>query len=252
MKEGQEFCLKYIKSFIPKVLSFVPRGLKEYTDHGVGHSERVEKLIYQIVSKCNSTPDRKFNLNDTEELLLYLASWLHDIGCIIDREGHAARSAEIIGQYFHDIPCIEAYLPALEKIVFCHSNDQDEDDRISALSDEPMKIYGEQVRIKYISAVFRLLDACDIDMDRCPGMVLKILEPHMSELSRKFWQGHRDIIPNPDFNMENGTIDIYVRNIETTDIIIKDLERNLDSVKDVLVEYEFPFTKINVIPIETN
>lgn len=250
MNKDQERCYNEIKAIMPEILAFVQRGLENYTDHGKGHSERIEKILEKIIKICNSSNNERCMINDTEEYLLLLSAWLHDIGCIISRTNHASKSAEIVQKHFSEVECIVGIIPYLTQIIAAHSDSDDESNRILKIPDEPIFVFNEYVKLRYISALFRLADACDIDMSRCPRMVLKILDPYMDDTSKKFWHGHRDVIPELNFNSTKGSIEISVSNKDTTKLIIDQLKRNFNDVKDILKEYEFPFQRIEIKVID--
>ena len=243
MKRELKNDLKKIKEALKPTLMFIPRGLKDYTDHGITHSNRVEKIISQIIKLCNKSKNKECKFNSTEEFLLYSTAYVHDIGCIIERDDHAKISGDIIEKYLSKYEIFEGIESFLVQIAKAHSGDPNE--TILKIPDKQFKVKDEKVKLRYISAVFRLADACDIDIERCPDLVLKILEPTMSSDSKKYWEGHRDVI-NLEFDHDNERILILVKDKKTTKLIIDDLKKNIDDVKNVLEKYKFPFLNVDV------
>lgn len=78
-------------------IAFIPRTLRDFTDHGQRHSEAIiEQLrsFFEITSQyCGAS------INARERFLSYAAAYLHDIGNIKGRIGHAKRSAMIVNDY---------------------------------------------------------------------------------------------------------------------------------------------------------
>lgn len=241
MDKNQIKNLEQIKEFLKPTLLFIPRGIKDYTDHGIKHTDRVEEILHEIISLCNRSSYDKCKFNNTEEYLLFLTALVHDLGCIIQRENHASISGEIITKYISKYDLLEGIEPILAQIVKAHSGDPEEG--LNKLPKKPILVQKERIRLRYISAIFRLADACDIKIERCPGLVYNILEPTMTSRSKKFWEGHRDII-SIDFNIKDKKIIVLVKNKQTTKIIIDSLQRNFTEVKEILRECNFPFLKI--------
>ena len=247
MKREQVKDLETIKEALKPTLMFIPRGLRDYTDHGISHSERIEEILSKIIELCNNSGIVNCKFNDTEEYLLYLTALVHDIGCIVQRKNHASISGEIIKKYFSEYEILEEIKPFLVQIVKAHSGKPEK--TINRIPYKPILVEDEHVRIKYISAVFRLADACDIKIKKCPGLVFNILEPRMKIRSKRFWDGHRDIA-NLDFDIKNQRIIVNIADKNTTKIIIDNLKRNLNDVKIILKKYNFPFLKVETEVID--
>ena len=243
MNEKQIQDLEYIKGILIPTLQFIPRGIKNYTDHGINHTKRIEEILQKIIRFCNISENEECKINDTEEYLLFLTALIHDIGCIVKRENHASVSASIIKEYLSEYEIFEDVESFLIEIVKAHSGDPNE--TLYRLPNEPILVQKEHVKLRYISAVFRLADACDIKVERCPRLVYRILEPDMSSESKSFWKGHRDVV-NLDFNIEKKKIIVLIKDKDTTKIIIDYLQRNIKDVKDVLKKYHFPFLELEV------
>lgn len=62
--------LDTVKSEVIKILYYIPRQeeMKNYTDHGRGHSERLVEIITDIINVCTKN---EIELNDLEKSLLH-------------------------------------------------------------------------------------------------------------------------------------------------------------------------------------
>lgn len=249
MRPDQEFDLKYFRQIMRGIVAFVPRGIGNYTDHGIEHSERIEKLLERVMDICKNSGSDKCKINDTEEYLLFLAAWFHDIGCIKDRKNHAQISVDVIKKHFNEMGKLEDIAPFLIHIVGSHSDGTARENLLYRVPELPVSVRGEPVRLRYISAIFRLIDGCDIDISRCPRIVYKILEPEMSKKTKRLWKGHRDIA-SLDFNTQNGKITIWVKDKHTTKEITDRVQKHLGETKEILQKYDFPLLEIEVRNIE--
>jgi len=239
--------LEIIRNMLKPVLSYIPRGLDNYTDHGTSHSERIEKLIDRLAEALKDGSPA--TLNEMEEFLLRLTAWVHDLGCIISRKRHAERSGRILETHFSDIPYITEYIPIIALIAKAHSDDGGDKNRILDLSDRPISIQGEHVRLRYIGAVFRLLDACDISSERTPGLVRKILIEEMSDENKKYWDAHKQVI-GITIDPLGGDIEVSVRDKEQAHPVIEDLKQNIFSVSEVLEKNGWTRLSLKVISAE--
>jgi hypothetical protein len=236
--------LKIIEGSLRPTLSYVPRGLENFTDHGCGHSERIIASIDDIIPKLKGSS----GLNTSEEFLLRSLAWTHDLGCIVSRKDHAARSAQILRKHFRDIEGIGEYVPVLAPLSRAHSDDHRPENRIMSLSVVPIRLGGEMVRLRYLAALFRLLDACDASYQRGPKLVMKILSKEMNVKDRLYWKAHTGII-GVLIDPEAGKIILYVENKRKTAIVQVDIERSVREVGPTLCDHGWPDLKVESIQI---
>jgi len=67
--------------------------MKYYTNHSRDHSRKLLAYIDEIIQICDLS---EINLNEVEKSILKCACWLHDLGCIYDRDNHADESLKVI------------------------------------------------------------------------------------------------------------------------------------------------------------
>jgi hypothetical protein len=193
----------------------------------------------EIIKICN---DSGINITDLEAFLLYASAWLHDIGCLIKRENHAKISAKMVeglqGRY---IEGILDKIPFLQWIISGHSREQD----IKEVP-EIQYLHGEKIRLRFLTALFRLADACDIDRSRAPKIVYKFIKDELDEKSKEFWEGHQNI-DSVSFDKDGGVIIIGLQEKRKSDVIIEGFKKELESVKEILKVNKFPCREIEIL-----
>ena len=93
-----------------------------------------------------------------------------------------------------DIEGIGEYVPFLAPLSMAHSDDGKPKNRLNTISDEPMPFEGGTIRLRYIAALFRLVDACDVNYQRGPHLVRKILKDEMGPKDIRYWKAHASIL----------------------------------------------------------
>lgn len=225
---------------LPHVHSF--EDMEFYTNHGISHSERVLGYIVKFseLYKNSITP-----LSEPEMAILDCACWLHDIGCILQREKHAKHSVEIIRllkkKGLLNLGVIEQHV---EYVVLAHSGDLIKLDEVEELL--PVSGFNDKVRLRFLCALFKLADKCDITSLRAPRTVYEILKmKNMPTTSDHWWVGLDNII-SVELLPEQGLIRIHMGNWDDTNIL-NSLKDTLKISKDVLEINGFPCTKLEAI-----
>ncbi len=241
LKKDSEYRAKLfsIESSIIEILHYIPRGLQDYTSHGYAHSKRVIKYLDDIIRIYDQYGAK---LSDLEVFILYATAWLHDIGCLVERRNHAEKSAEMtkILQQNGYIDGISDELPFLQWVISGHSKKQN-------IHEVPKVQYlrGEKIRLRFLAALFRLADACDIDRRRAPKIVYKFIKDELNEQSKKFWEGHQGI-DSVLFDPDEGSIIIGLQDEEKSDIIIEDFKKDFETIREILKTNKFPCREIKI------
>lgn len=181
------------------VLNYYLRSLPDITDHGDKHSLRLIGYLNQIFST-------KMNFTEKERFVLYLAAWLHDLGCINTRKYHNLESERMIcensslKELLEKIP--EREKKALRQVIVNHAGKFNEEGMINDVD----------LDVKKISAVFRFVDACDISESRAPASILDFLED-MPTNDLAYWLAHPMISVNISPQKNNVTVIIYLEKI---------------------------------------
>lgn len=234
-----------VKSQVLQILYYLPREveMKNYTDHGRGHSERLIQFIDNILDVCHKS---NIEINDLEKSLLYAAAWLHDIGCIITRENHSNESVKLIRTYRKYFTAVnDDLLIYLEWIIKSHQKSQNIEE-----IEEELRFHGILIKLRFLSSIFRLSDACDIDNRRAPKVVFDIIKDELNERSKEMWLAHSNI-QSIYFDHDEKKIFIHVKDVDNAKIVIDNLGEDLDSIKKVLIDNAFPCVTIEIINVSS-
>jgi len=224
-----EYKLGQIQIFAERFLRFVPRGIPDFPSHGADHSVKIIESLDSMIEKW------PLLLHDEEICLLYLGAWLHDIGNILDRDKHNEHSAFIIDKS----PILENYLGKVAQnqlawIAKAHSSSCN-------IIQVPAEV--SNVRLRFISSIFRVLDACEITNTKCPPEVYYIIEKRLNPTSKEYWESHMSIL---SIEFKKPNICIEVNNKAKSRLLIDHLSEEINSVKDIFLSYGVTFPVIEV------
>jgi hypothetical protein len=213
-------------------LRFVPRKIRNYPSHGIDHSVNIIRLINSF------TENWRIELNENERFILYVAAWLHDIGCIKDRDPHNLLSVEILLKDQNTCNYLNSMDGDLLKILRYVIESHSKTHCTYSLDDIPEKIGS--VRARLISAIFRLLDACEITKNKCPAQAFTEIKEDLKKgdgspdtKAIEFWEGHMNI----DYlGFSKPNIDIFINDPSKTINIIEGLKEEIQSVQNIFHE----------------
>jgi len=169
----------------PLNLDLTPEAF--FTDHGIGHTNRIIEKIELLISSYG------IQLNRYESFIILSSTWLHDIGMflgglpdenpILIRDVHAERSVEQI-QLLMDLGLLQLEEENLiiKDIVRAHSHSFEINDLT-----ENERIFGNDIRVKFLAAILRLADSCDCDRRRTPISVYKLYFQYIPKISIEHW-----------------------------------------------------------------
>lgn len=225
------FNLDNVEDLLPKLMEYYLRApdMKDYTPHGKYHTIRVIEILNRFFEE--------FYFSDEEKYLLYIAAWVHDLGCIERREGHAKKSASFIirlSTTFDVLVGPEATM-LLPYIVGGHSKDSD----ITGLPNTMRLFKDDDIRLKFITAIFRLADGCDITKRRTPAILYEILKSTLGDDGIRYWEAHLNTL---NIKIASGQIIVSVDIKEKADLIVEELKKDLESVNEILMEHGVEFT----------
>jgi len=209
----QSDSLKMVSIYAEQFLRFIPRNIKNFPSHGLDHS------------------------------ILYLAAWLHDIGCICDRDHHNEVSFEILlnnENICNSINAVNNSLHELKYIINSHSSDY-------VIENVPKIV--NKIRLQLICSIFRLLDACEISCTKCPKEVFELIRPTLEkdQIAYCFWDGHMRI---KTLTYKKPEIIILIRDPNVNSKMIVDrLKKEINSIKSIFYENEICIPKVNTIEI---
>ncbi len=175
-KSSRQRFAHQLRELMPSIRDYLAsvRNLP-YTLHDWRHSQKVDQLCVHLV------PDKILRaMTPLELFLLTLALWLHDGGMVPDREdetdedireGHPTRiRRRIRGE---GLPFLAGLDPHVREVLgrICRSHGLD------SLHDEelvpPTTFVGEDVRLRFLCAILRLCDICDVSFERTPWYIYK-------------------------------------------------------------------------------
>jgi len=258
MPNSYDAYLEMIKLVVRPVLLFVPKGIGDYTDHGLSHSERVIKYCNRIFIACE---EAGIKLNEIEEFLMRSSAWLHDIGNLIGRKKHSEKSCEFLDylniKYFSIDPVLINFIKIVIK---AHS------EKSLNLSNIPRfkKYKGVEFRLRLVCALFRLADECDIDFRRAPKTVYDLIEKDMkkkmrsrsirtakkAEKSNDYWLSHQTI-RNIIFKKDIKKLFILVYDVNLAQRATESIKREMKILKPIFDEENFPYKEVEIEEIKT-
>ncbi|MBI5679981.1 MAG: tetratricopeptide repeat protein [Methanobacterium sp.] len=218
-----------------------------YTNHDIKHSKRIITKLNKMLGDKNNS----ININEHESFILLSAAYLHDIGMQTDevirnnskpiytyeemesiRKLHNESSVKLIydGNYLVSEIC-EQYIDSIATVVKFHSGNTD----ITQIKDSP--IDDDCIRLKFLSALFKLADELDRDYRRSNVQKIKHWDIPVESKFHWFINYYTQSVL-----IENGKIKLFFKFPEECKERYKDLfekvfvEQTIASIKKQLFE----------------
>jgi len=226
-----ESLIKQVGYFAEQYLRYLPREIPDFPSHGADHSIKIIELINNFVDNW------EIEFTENEIFLLYIGAWVHDIGCLINREAHNEASVAILEN--HDV--VHAILgqelfTCLKHLVRSHSS------TVCIQTKVPLE-WGD-VETQKICSVFRILDACDITESKCPRGVYDLIKTTLAKDADDYWNGHMNI---ESLKFLCPSIKVYVGDYEKCAFILDKLKLEIGSVESIFELYQIPFPTVDTI-----
>jgi hypothetical protein len=219
----QDDLLYLIQSYSEQFLTFIHRNIRDYSSHGPDHTLHIIANLNEFV------PNWGITLSQDEALLLYLSAWVHDIGCIKDREHHHEVSAALLLGKKNIVESLgERYTTCMKYVILAH--------RARYQIESVPEVY-EGVRLRLICAIFRLMDACEICYKKCPEDVFNVISRSLRGKSRTIWIGHMNIL---SLKYRNPNIVILVNEQDKCQFIIDDLKTEIGTIAETFQNNGLP------------
>ena len=140
-----------LRTAVP-MLQFARARLSEFTDHGPSHGLRVKSFATQL--------SYIMDLTDAERHLLRAGALFHDIGNVVDREGHNIISQETVEKLAADgkLPFSAKGAELVGLLCRWHRREYDPSRHDT--------LRGEPIRTGLLASILRVADAMDIDHRR--------------------------------------------------------------------------------------
>ena len=226
----QRRLIYHVDSYAGAFLLFLSRNIRDFSSHGSDHTLNIIENLNNFVKNW------EIELTQDEALLLYLAAWLHDIGCIKDRDTHHEISASLLLGNKNLVETItEKNAICLKYIILAHR------------SRYPIKTVPkthENIRLRMICAIFRLMDACEICYPKCPMAVYEVIKDSLDKTSQNVWIGHNNIVGLKFIKPE---ILIFVNELEKCQFILDDLNKEINTIRDIFKENGIAVPNIHTI-----
>lgn len=236
------------------IIPFIPRGIDQFVDHGIEHIQEVLYKKQKLMCWCVTNG---ITFNNIEKILMDASIWCHDIGCLICREDHGNRSAEIIN--FIDTRLDEEIFDCLKLIISHHTNkSKDELNKLSILY-----YRDHEIKSDLIVALLRLSDALDAGCrskhlreygNRAPPIVFNILNKYgkLKGDSILHWKAH-GICEGVIFDSDENIIYITYERDDNGDnekiveeVIKKSIDEEIDNISDIFKKYDLPQLKTEI------
>ena len=238
LKEEYQSIILYTRGYVEHILNFLPISIHDFTDHGMLHSNNLLKLFVRFARNI-----RGFSFSQEEKLLICLAIYVHDVGCIIGRSEHNKKSAKLIMKH-SSISNLQSQigsdlLNCLKCVTLSHSGTYD----LQKIQKEPIH---DEVNLRVICAVFRLLDECEISSARVSKPLYDILTSYSKIKSehRKYWDAHISII---SLVFRGKKIIIDSDNLGKTRLLSNHLKKNLQQINRIFQEEHLPQLTVELV-----
>jgi hypothetical protein len=219
-----------------------------FVDHGVTHCVNIDSLLFRIIP-----PHVREKMSEYEVFLLLCGVWLHDIGMLAKNEGendkqvrdtHHIRSRELIRKALPEIELTEDERYIVGEIAFFHRKVEDIGNAKEVFETQNGSVVSK-VRIRYLCALVRLADGCEIAHSRSSRKLIEIAG--LDEEAKFHHEAHLHVSA-VDFDNISHEITIYLRVKSQEDALLLsnflkgNIEKELFSVKSVLCENDIDYS----------
>lgn len=224
-----------------------------FVDHGETHCLNIESLLSRFI------PEPVIEKMTEHEIFLLLCGvWLHDIGMTAKtpgesdkdvRDKHHKKSRELIRKALPQIQLTDDERYIVGEIAFFHRKAEDISNAVEVYETQ-LGTTLSKIRVRFLCASLRLADGCDIAHSRSSRIILEINE--FGEEAKFHHEAHLHVSA-VDFDDISHEILITARVQNATDALLlenflkSDLEKELLSVKDVLVKYSVDYASVKPI-----
>lgn len=239
--------LNEIREKANELMTFTQGTFPFYTPHDFHHSRNVEENLNWLI------PDQiKEKMNTTEIFFLIISAWFHDWGMVGQpgedsvsiREMHHIRTEKNFNTYYQDVNLTNHESMIVGRICKGHR-------KVDLNTDEFDDILFKQdivIRRRFLAALLRIADECDITSNRTPEIIYHSINP--SGVSKEEFEKHLTISGIGQFDEPHK---IYISAIardpkgaETLREVRENIQKELDSVKSILGKYGIPLDIIEL------
>jgi len=239
--------LPRIREQAEALLIYTQVPFPHYTPHGFSHSISVEENLDWLI------PDEvKEKMNDHEVFFLIVAAWLHDWGMIGEqgedaehiRRDHHIRTERNFEKMHQQIGLTEHEARIVGRISKGHRKvDLNSDEYDDALIGQNIKI-----RSRFLAALLRIADECDITHNRTPEVIYYSINP--SGQAKEEFDKHLSIMGIGQLQEKHK---IYInavakdpRGARTLRDVRQKIQTELDVVKTILAQNDVPLDLVDL------
>jgi hypothetical protein len=231
----------------------------EYTLHGPDHSEAVIRKLIKMTYEFMKT---RYRLNKEEIFVLLASAWLHDIGMLIKEPGeepelvrrtHNIRTFNYLQEKQNQIALGLNDTQAKYISLICKGHTDTDLHTVEYSKDG--QIGDDRIRTGLLTALLKFADELDLDFNRAPEPLRKILGSNLPPYSLLQWLKHH-FVEGVDFRIEQAIggnkrlmVEIKVRipHKKYYDLIVRQLIMN--KLRETLSDVELILLRGMMTPI---
>ena len=228
--------LEEIQGLAESVLTYTTSKFPYYTPHDFKHSLNVEEnLNWLIPDEC------KIDFTDYEIFFLIISAWLHDWGMVGSndedpkeiRENHHIRTEEFFEKMHDKVRLSLNEGRIIGKICLGHRKENLLDSKYEDM------YFGSNIRIRprFLSALLRIADECDVTQNRVPEIIYYSLNPKGA--SKIEFDKHLNVIgigqPEP-YKLQLSGVARDPKGVKVLEGVTKKIQNELNQVKSILAQ----------------
>jgi hypothetical protein len=226
-----------IEEVASPLLSYTHGKFPYYTPHDFSHSLAVEENLNWLL-----LDDVKDKMNSYEIFFLVVAAWMHDWGMVGKagedpeqiRRDHHLRTEKNFEELYDKLFLSEHEARIIGRICRGHTKE----DLYSKDFDDVVFGHNVRVRRRFLAAILRIADECDITYNRTPEIIYYNINP--SDKAEEEFKKHLDVSGVGQLDEKHK---IYISGIardpkgaKTLREVREKIQRELDSVKGILAQ----------------
>lgn len=243
--------LQGIEEYVRKeILRFWHVHAPHFTDHGVTHSEGIVSILDRMIPV-----DVLGKMNEYEVFFMLCGAWLHDVGMLVKKAGespeqvrtsHHERGRELIRTGLPHIDLTDDERYVIGEMAFYHRKTEDLG-RIKEITEIQHDSSTSQVRLRFLCALLRLADGCEIAHARSSPALVDIAG---IEEEAKFHHEAHLHVSAVGFDQITHEVTVYIRakNQEDANLLTSflksSLEKELISVEGILREHGVDYSVV--------
>jgi len=226
--------LEPLENAAKSVLIYTTSKFPYYTPHDFSHSQNVEEILNWLV------PDEiKSKMNDHEIFFLLVAAWLHDWGMVASEEEkaedvrrlHHIRTEENFEKLYDKVHLSLTESRIVGRICRGHR----EENLLNTEYDDSFFGSNILIRVRFLAALLRIADECDVTANRTPEIIYYSLKPEgASEEEFKKHLSITGIGKLAPYKLVLSGVAKTPKGVDVIEGVKKRIQSQLDSVKAIL------------------